>query len=261
MRLRRKLHGLSASASDAFALPRFAGFGCDGSGAHPVRKIISKRSSVRPSASANPANASAAFANAVRPSAGCSTNILVAAIPRKSVNSRARLAYRTRNVSTSATGSAKPARTSKSPAERTSICGWIRATGRSASAIRKLCRSAGKLPAPKNAPRNNPSGRNVRRINDSAPGRSLTWSRTPALITQSKDASAKGSRSSSACTPPAACANPNPASARAIRAPAGGAKTASKQPRSRNSGNTRLITRNRSSIPSIIMSRTKRYDA
>ena len=63
------------------------------------------------------------------------------------------------------------------------------------------------------AARKSPSGRNTRRISTSAPGRSLTLSSTPAEITRSKLASAKGRWSSSHWTPPLALAKAKPASA------------------------------------------------
>ena len=104
------------------------------------------------------------------------------------------------SVSQSATGRAKPARTSRSPAARTSICGWMRGEGgrpSASSAARSARRRRGRLPAPTKAARNRPSGRSARRIWISAPGKSLTVSSEPAETMRSKRGSAKGSRSSS----------------------------------------------------------------
>ena len=83
----------------------------------------------------------------------------------------------------------------RSPAARTSIWGWMRgAAGRpsAASAARSARRSRGRLPAPRKAARNRPSGRSARRIWISAPGRSLTVSSAPAETIRSNDAAREG---------------------------------------------------------------------
>ena len=66
-----------------------------------------------------------------------------------------------------------------------------------ASAARSARRSRGRLPAPRKAARNRPSGRSARRIWISAPGKSLTVSSAPAETIRSNEAAAKGRRSSS----------------------------------------------------------------
>ena len=117
--------------------------------------------------------------------------MLVAPVRRRSESSRASRHSAPRTTSRSATGKAKPARVSRSPAARTSIWGWMRGEGSrpsAASAARIAWRSRGRLPAPAKAARNRPSGFSARRIRASAPGRSLIMSSRPTETARSKPA-------------------------------------------------------------------------
>ena len=105
--------------------------------------------------------------------------------------------------STSATGSANPARCSSAAQSRRSANGETRGAAppvSTASASVKACRSSPSVPSAGRLASSNPSGRSARRNWISAPGRSLTQCSDRLATTRSKLPAANGRNSSSAAT-------------------------------------------------------------